>query len=459
MEPNTNNPSDQPLPITVSPSAEPVVSDSNNVSPDEAYQPQVVVSPDVMPGPAAPAAPVMPTTVAPAPGAVTTGDFSAPAAPAAQPPQPPLPGQFTAAPPPAYGTPGGPMPVQPAPKKSRSFKKLIIALAAVLVIGAGSAAAYVGIVVPNQPANVLKKALVNTLQQKQVSFKGTLEASSGAGGLAVKSDINAASNATAKTADVQLNLPISGVSFPIEARLVNNNVYVKVGDISTIASLIGTYSPDAGSLANTLSTQLSNKWIVIDSTLLDESGVSCALNGSWGLSQADIQLLETQYNKNPFVTIQSTSSDPVNGQAAQKFVLSIDDDKATAYANSKNLENNLSMVKTLQKCDKSGTTTLPNTSNATGDHGKTPITIWIDKANKRIVKVALQDSGKASQGGATGNFTATLSYNPVSISAPPNAESAIQVFTNIQKDVASNPALANLFSGMSGSTSSSTLSQ
>lgn len=321
-----------------------------------------------------------------------------------------------------------------------------------LVIGGGSAAAYFAVVVPNEPANVLKSALVNSLQQKQSSFKGTLEASSGTGGLALKADIDGASNSTAKTADIQLNLTVSGVSFPVEARLVKDNVYIKVGDISTIANLIGAYSPDAGSLATTLSNQLSNKWIVIDSTLLDESGASCVLNTNWGLTQADIQLLENQYNKNPFTTIQSTASDSVNGQPAEKFVLSIDDDKATAYGNSKTLYN-LSIVKAVQKCYKSATT-LPSTPNATGDHGKTPVTVWVDKSSKRIVKVAFQDNS-AKQGGATGSFTTTISYAPVSIAAPPNAEPAVQVLTEIEKDAAASPGLSNLFSGLNSTTGSS----
>ncbi len=357
---------------------------------------------------------------------------------------PPAPGQFSA-PQAAYST--GPPPAAPA-SKSGLFKKLALVLVAVLVIGGGSAAAYFGAVVPNKPANVLKSALVNSLQQKQTSFTGTLQASSGAGGLALKADVNGASNSTAKTADLQLNLTVSGVSFPVEARLVKDNVYIKVGDLSTIASLLGAYSPDAGSLATTLSDQLSNKWIVIDSTLLDESGASCILNNNWGLTQADIQLLENQYDKNPFVTIQSTASDSVNGHSAEKFVLSINDDKATAYGNSKVLDN-LSIVKEIQKCDKSATS-LPDTSTATGDHKTTPITVWVDKSSKRIVKLALQDNSSKS---ATGSFTTTISYAPVSITAPANAEPAVQVLAQIEKDAAANPGLSNLFSGLNSGSS------
>jgi hypothetical protein len=347
----------------------------------------------------------------------------------------------------------------PAPSRGRSLKPLLIALAAVIVIGGGSAAAYFGAIVPNKPANVLKSAVVNTLQQTQVSSKGTLEASSGAGGLALKADINSAVNSVAKTADVQLNLTVSGVSFPIEARLVNKNVYVKVGDLSSISGLVGAYSPDAGSVATAVSSQLSNKWIVIDETLLNEAGIGCVLNSNWTLSQADIKLLENQYSQNPAVTIQSTSSDSVNGQKAEKFVLSIDDDKAAAAFGNAKTFNNLSMVKSLEKCYKNSSALSGTSTTIKGDHDKTPITLWVDKGSKRIVKAELQTSAKEKKAGMSGSFTTTISYKPVSITAPPNPEPAIQVFTDIQKSISSNPALSGLLGGGTDTTDDGSLTQ
>jgi hypothetical protein len=453
---NSQDPNESSPPASTSSSGEfplPPLKDKDNTLPrpsgpawsaglDTTTQPQAVVSPDIDPdAPAIDGDPV-PT---PGGGTVVSGGFSPPP-PASS--QPVVSGSYNASPTPLYGG-VDPSPPMSTPSTPRSFKALLIALAAVVVIGGGSAAAYFGVIVPNKPANVLKSALVNTLQQKQSSFKGSLEANGG--GVALRADINGASNTVAKTADLQLNLTVSGISFPVETRLVNKNVYVKVGDLSTIASLVNAYSPDAGSIVNTVSSQLSNKWIVIDSTLLNESGAGCVVDTNWAFTPADIQLLENQYSKNPFVTIQSTASDMVNGQKAEKFVLSIDDDKAAAaYGNPKVL-NNLSLVKAIEKCNK-GSSAIPDTSKATGDHQKTPITLWIDKANKRIVKIDLQDNGaKAKQSGTSGSFTTTISYKPVSISAPPNAESAIQVFTDIEKAAASNPAVSNLLGGTTGS--------
>jgi hypothetical protein len=475
MEPNTNIPdnSGQPSPDNVQPFSQPAASplpQPNIITPANPVvqpgpagpawntppvappaQPQVVVSPD--PGPPVPVVggePMPPAGV----GTVVSGGFTPP------PPTGPQPASqlFAASPAPVYGAPDGGVAPMPAPSRSRLLKPLLIALAAVVVIGGGSAAAYFGAIVPNKPANVLKSAVVNTLQQTQVSSKGTLEASSGAGGLALKADINTATNSVAKTADVQLNLTVSGVTFPIEARLVNKNVYVKVGDLSSIAGLVGAYNTDAGSVATAVSSQLSNKWIVIDETLLNEAGIGCVLNTNWTLSQADIKLLENQYSQNPAVTIQSTSSDSVNGQKAEKFVLSIDDDKAAAAFGNAKTFNNLSMVKSLEKCYKNSSSLSGTSTTVKGDHDKTPITLWVDKGSKRIVKAELQTSAKEKKAGTSGSFTTTISYKPVSISAPSNAEPAIQVFTDIQKSISSNPALSGLLGGGTDSTSTDSTS-
>jgi hypothetical protein len=460
MEPSNLNPDDGTL-IVPHPPADP-----------QAPSPEGDVQPPATPGPPTglPPAPFesaqlpSPEVISPdnAPGtlAVVAGDFSAPAAspmPAPMPnpapsagfepaqayppppaPLPPSPQPFFSAPaPPAAPVFGGGDPlVAPAPSpRKRPAKSLLMALAAVLVVGVGSAAAYVGVIVPNKPANVLKAAFINSLQQTQSSTSGTFSAT---GGGIYKGTFNTAEDTTAKAIDAQFNLTVSGVNFSVETRLVNQNLYIKVGDLSTIAGLVNGFYPSAGSLVQSLSSDLSNKWIVVDSTLLNQSaGIKCALNTSWTLTNADIKLLESQYNKNPFTTIQSTSSDKVGGQPAEKFVLNIDNSKLDAFGNGS--VQNLSAVKALQKCPGSTTTT---TKASTTGHGQTPLTVWVDKGSKRIVQISATSNNKNSS--VSGSTTVQLHYGKVSITAPNNAESALKVLTDIQNSAKSNPALLNL---------------
>jgi hypothetical protein len=319
--------------------------------------------------------------------------------------------------------PLGAAPVAGAGGRSSKLKPILIAVAAVWVVGAGTAAAYFGVIVPNKPANVLKAAFINTLQQKQSSTKGTVSASSG--GAAYKVTFNTAEDAVAKAADIQVNLTVSGVSFPVEARLVDHNVYVKVGDLSSIAGLIGAYDPSATATVQSVNGILANKWIVFDSTLLDgNTGVKCALDASWTLTDADVKLLGDQYGKHPFAAIKSTGSATVAGKSAEKFVLNIDNAALDKFGSSLS---NLSLIKNLSKCF-GGMSAA--TAGAPIDTGHTPLTVWVDKGSKRIVQIA-NTSGSAKSGDSV-TTTIGLSYGKVSITAPKNAEPAVQVLASLQ---------------------------
>jgi hypothetical protein len=344
------------------------------------------------------------------------------------------------------------------PKKRRSFlKPLLASLVALVIVGGGVAAAYVGVIVPNKPANVLKTALLNSLQQQQVSFTGSVAGSDS--GLSYKVAINGAEDSATKSSDAQLSITVSGVTFPIEIRLVDQNIYVKVGDLSSITSLINAIDPSDAGLVKSVSSQLSSKWIEIDSTLVNEAGLSCELNTDWTLSKADTTLLTTDYTKEPFTTINSSGGDTVNGQKTEKFNVTIDDNKLAAY--SKGL-NNLSVVKALNSCQKSGSTTDSNSAGAVtdglADGQKTPLTIWVDKNTKRIVQVGAQSTTGQGQDASQVSGVLDFTYGKVSISAPANAESALTLLTSLETTLGSSSSLdlsQLLGSDSSGSTATS----
>lgn len=325
----------------------------------------------------------------------------------------------------------GGMPVTPFISSKKSIlKPLLIAGIVLLVIGGGSAAAYLGVVVPNKPENVLKSALINSLQENQVSFKGSVDSSSagGEGGLSVKSDFAGSVDTTNKAMDANLNMTIAGAKLPLEIRYVGKNLYFKPGDLTEIAKLANSYSPEYGAMAKAYAKALSNQWIVVDSTLLNQAGgVDCALNVDTKMTDADIKLLNDEYSKHPFTTIKSTSSDSVDGKSVTKYVLSLDDNAAAAFGN--NL-NNLSVVKKLESCNKNSSSSTPN---AKGDGDHTPVTVWVDKASKHIVKLASESTSQDSKNGVKGSGSVTLKYEKVSITAPSNAKPALEVFSQLQQ--------------------------
>lgn len=427
MQPQDQNPETNPIqPVVPPPVAEPV-----SVPPAEP-------TPGVVPPPAAA-------------GQVISGGFDQSASI--------LPGSVTEAPKAFVGSfdplpanqIGQPAPVAtaapaPATPRRRLAKPLLISLVAVLVLGGASAAAYVGIVVPNKPANVLRAALVNSLQEKQSSTSGSIQASSGA----IKVNFTTAEDETAKAADINLNITASGINFPIEARLVQQNAYFKIGDLGTISSLLQALNPSAGTVAQSLSQQVSNKWISVDSTLIDQNPTAkCLLAANWTLTPADIKLMQTQYKNHPFTTIQSTSNATVSGKATEKFVLNISDNGLNNFGNSLK---GLSLVKAAEKC--------PGVSNANSsafrltankiDTKTIPITVWVDKATKHIVQVSYSAKDNVE--------VVDINYKPVSIKAPSNPTPILQFIGTLEKSLSASGVDPSQLLGSSSSSGSSSTS-
>lgn len=312
------------------------------------------------------------------------------------------------------------------PVRKRSLKKpLIIAGVLVLAIAGASVAAYAAVIVPNKPENVLLSALDNTLQQKQVSYKGSINITSN--DTAGKVEIDGAHDGLKHADDVTLNVTTSGITLPVEARLVDKNAYIKFGDLTPVTTLLSAYAgAQATDLVKVVNQQVSNKWITIDSTLLAQSGADCVLNSDLSLTKDDVALLKSQYKANPFAMIESSASDNVNGQAVTKYQLSIDDDKAVKYGASLD---KLSLVNALTKCNKDSM----KTGAAVGDHDKTPLTVWVNRQTKQIVQIAYQSTAAGAKKGVKGSGQISFAYAPVSITAPSGSTPAITVFTNLQK--------------------------
>jgi hypothetical protein len=409
------------------------------------------------PTPPTPPAPPVPQPTPPPP--------PQPAAPVA--PQPPLPsntfqpndastgavvgGDGGLTPTPPVGTPA------PTSKRRLPKKPLLIGIIALVIVLIIAGVVYAAVIVPNQPANVLKKALENTVKSPQASFSGTVNFSSS--GLSTKLDLSGAKDADAKAADIQGTATVSGVPISLEARYVNKNAYIKIGDLTPVASLANSFSPDLGSLVTQVNKQTANKWISVDSTLLDESGFSCAINDSWNLTQADINVLETNYDKSQFVTIKSTSNDTVAGQAAKKFVLSLNDDKMSAYIKSLG---DLPTLKNAEKCSKNETSNPLGSFSSVADHDNTPFTIWVSKSDKKIVQVNTSSTAKdKTKDDLTADATFQLKYNKVSITEPKGAVPAVQVLSNVENAIGgSGLDLSSLFGGASlGGSTDTTLTQ
>lgn len=335
------------------------------------------------------------------------------------------------------------------PSQSKGKKKLFIAIAGILaglmLLGGGIAAAYVGVVLPNKPENVLKRAFANTLKEKEMTVDGQFKAkavdSTKEDAMpAIKASYNGKFNSIEKASELTLKLTVSGVEFPLDLRYVDGNAYARVGDISALTALAGGYAASfgldqaqLGPVVQNVSSLISNQWIVFDSTMLTDSGVSCVTDTNLALTDQDIELLGKLYTKHSFAKINSHSDDSIGGKSAIKYELSIDDNKMAQFIEDKNLEG-LSFLKALKKCQD------PEKLNTSGlaDNDITPITIWVDKGTKRIVRFASQSAKQVAQ---KSNFEAavdaTIAYGKVSVTKPENAKPAMQLWGELQQELSS----------------------
>src|SRR3989338_9632363 len=145
--------------------------------------------------------------------------------------------------------------------KKPSKKLVVIALAFILLFG-GGAAAYYGVILPNKPANVLKKAVENTLGTTQTHFEVRILTEGNSGGV-VASDtlIRGQGDINAKLFQAEIETTISGVKVTGEIRMVGQSLFVKVGDLTTVLNLVNLNVPELEPIINAVVEKISDQWI------------------------------------------------------------------------------------------------------------------------------------------------------------------------------------------------------
>lgn len=323
--------------------------------------------------------------------------------------------------------------VAQASSKKKLFGKLgiipTVAIAGVLLL-AGSAAGYFGIVLPNQPENVLKAAFQNTAKQTQGSFVGVGKFESIDPNAELKAfniEFNGKADSQKNVYQAEMKFTASGVSLPVELRKVDTSLYMRFGDITTLQNLAATAAPEYTQIIALVGDKISNQWIEIDETLLKQAGADCVLNTSISLTDQDIQLIESRYESSPFMTVGSTASDTVNGRAAYKYDISVAANKASEFA--KGLEE-LSFVKALQACSDDE---VPVTEELSEDSEDTKLTLWVDKSSKTLVKVRSDISeAESEKSDLKGYMEVTMNYEAVTVDKPADARPAMEVLSELQ---------------------------
>lgn len=320
-------------------------------------------------------------------------------------------------------------PTPPDGKKKFSLggkktKLASIIIAGVILLGAVGAGAYYGVYLPNTPQNILKKSVANTLKQEKISGKGNASFT-GKDSTAVTAAYTLQTDSTKNAAAATVDLSVSGIKLPLEVRSVDKAVYLKFGDLSTVQALAtASLGAESAGLVDTISKQVSNKWIEFDESLIKTaSNDKCSvLTENGKLSDSDVDKLVSIYDKNEFVEIKKTSSDTVDGRKVTKAELGLNKDKAKAFG--KDVEQ-LDMFKKLKECSGDTAGKTEAAKDAEEFKGNYELTAWVDKSKKELVKVSLKVTD--DDGSMSADFT--FNKDQVNITKPEGAIPAMQLLT------------------------------
>ena len=336
--------------------------------------------------------------------------------------------------------------VSKKPGLSHLWRRVAIIAAVILVLAGGSAAAFYTVYLPHQPWYILDTALKNSMAQNDFTLNANANVTTSS--MAYKINSITAANLTAKGLDENLTVTLAGASIPLEIRIVNSNLYFKFGDLSSVASLASLAGgalkdPNLGPVIGPLLSKLSNQWVVVDSTLLDQSkSLKCMLNSSWTLSNSDSNYMVNSYLNQPFFTVNSQTADTLNSQAEYKMNVTMSQNLAQKYLAGLS---NLNAFKSYAQC----TGAKPSTSHATAvDNQTTPLTIWVNKSTNRIDKIETVGTAQAAKNGTSGTLDATISYANVNVQAPAQAIPVTQLIAQLMQGLQSDPQLLNSISPM-----------
>lgn len=274
-----------------------------------------------------------------------------------------------------------------------SAGKVVLGVSAVGLIVAGG---YFGVYLPNQPENLLKSAVDNTLKLTSVSGSGTASfTSKGDNSVSGTVDYKIKADSEKNVAASEVEVSISGAKVPLEIRSVDKSIYLKVGDLGSLSTLANLAQPGSGQAVNEISKTISDQWIEIDESLTQtvSQGNECsALTGQLALSDDDRQEIMDIYGESSFVQINSSSDEKINDKDAVKMELGFDEDKAKEFAN--NLEQT-NLAKELKKCtgnEESSEEAEEKTDEMNTPEGDLKFYVWVDKSSKTFAKFEITAS-------------------------------------------------------------------
>lgn len=214
---------------------------------------------------------------------------------------------------------------EPAKPKKRSLKALMIAIIAVAVMGTAGAFAYYGVIMPNQPENIVKTALANLVSAKSTSVKGDAALNFGDYsinpnfGFEIAEDGGSAFN---------FDISVPPMDIAAEIRQTSDDLYFKLSGVeqlfATWSSSLVSYGVDetfVGNLTERVKL-LDGEWLIVDNLVTSDNKQQIQTN-----EQAVIDAFK---NRNVLIVGQEENEDEIEGRVAHHFKVTIDKEELKA---------------------------------------------------------------------------------------------------------------------------------
>lgn len=306
-------------------------------------------------------------------------------------------------------------------KKSKKKLFVIVALIVALLIGAAAA----GFVFWYQnPDKMLSDGIVQTLQAKTTSYRGTFGADSST--MHLKVDLDGVYDTGAQNINANVVLSYGSVDYKVKGSVLidkNTDVYLKIANLESIVAPLRAMVPEKSyDTFDKTVKKLDGKWIKINATELATynpgfaKAQSCTSNA---VQQTEnntplLKEIEDNYKKNPFIKAGEKLGDK-NGSTG--FVLAVDQTKAKLFAVALK---ETQAYKTLHDCDSSFAIDENTFFKDMATDNTVRTEVWVNTWTHQVTTFAVNSESK------DGGFTTALSLNPtfntpVTIQAPSDA--------------------------------------
>ncbi len=262
-------------------------------------------------------------------------------------------------------------------KRPAAITAFLVALLAIT----GSVMAYVTLIVPNQPNNVIRQALANSFDGEafeRVSFEGGLTTTSNDNqtglattfiGYSSKDGVFDFSSST-DVGDLTLSLDIR--------RPQARDIFARVGGLTDADALLDELGSTGDSQSAVLIVgfiqALNDQWLVFEESLIDNIG-----NGELriGLSDEDKKIIQDAYLEHEFIEVASQGDNQeIHGIESMQYTVSINKENLVAFADSLRQQNiaGLGQVDDLREIN-------------AFDFSSTNIQLWVSKDDKYFTQL------------------------------------------------------------------------